>query len=83
MPTTEMRSEGTGIRPFWIGSVAAGIVAPSKDRRDDVAIVGYPSSQAFRGPLGSDTCKARADPHRAAAALADWRSMATNKMDLP
>lgn len=72
----------TGIKPFWVGKALAGIVAPADERWDDVAIVEYPSFEAFKSLVESDAYKAKADPHRAAA-LADWRLIATSKMDLP
>ena len=75
-------AQGVGIKPFWIGHVLAGIVAPADERWDDVAIVEYPSFEAFRTLVESEAYKAKADPHRAAA-LADWRLIATSKADLP
>lgn len=75
-------AEGTGIKPFWIGNVLAGIVAPVGEQWDDVAIVEYPSFDAFRKLVESDAYKTKADPHRSAA-LADWRLIATSKADLP
>ncbi len=75
-------AEGTGIKPFWIGDVLAGIVTPADERWDDVAIVEYPSFDAFRTLVESDAYQAKADPHRSAA-LADWRLIATSKADLP
>ena len=82
VPAFGKLAEGTGIRPFWIGNVLAGIVAPAGEQWDDVAIVEYPSFDAFRTLVESDAYKAQADPHRAAA-LADWRLVATGKADLP
>ena len=73
---------GTGIRPFWIGNVLAGVVAPAGEQWDDVAIVEYPSFDAFRTLVESDAYRKEADPHRAAA-LPDWRLIATSKADLP
>ena len=75
-------AEGTGIRPFWVGNALAGIVGPTDETWDDVAIVEYPSFEAFRMLVESEAYKADADPHRRAA-LADWRLIATGKMDLP
>ena len=82
VPAFGKLAEGTGIKPFWIGNVMAGIVAPADERWDDVAIVEYPSFDAFRALVGSDAYRTEADPHRAAA-LADWRLIATAKADLP
>ena len=75
-------AQGTGIKLFWVGHVLAGIVAPAGERWDDVAVVEYPSFDAFRTLVESDAYKAKADPHRVAA-LADWRLIATGKMELP
>lgn len=75
-------AEGTGIKPFWIGNALAGVVAPADEQWDDVAIVEYPNFAAFRTLVESDAYKMEADPHRAAA-LADWRLIATSKADLP
>ncbi len=75
-------AKGTGIKPFWVGNALAGIVAPADERWDDVAIVEYPSFEAFRTLVESEAYRAKADPHRKAA-LADWRLIATTKMDLP
>lgn len=81
VPAFSEIAEGTGIKPFWIGNVAAAIVAPADEHWDDVAVVEYPSFKAFRDLVESGAYMAKADPHRAAA-LADWRLIATNKMDL-
>lgn len=75
-------AKGTGIKPFWIGNVFAGVVAPAGERWDDVAIVEYPSFDAFRKLVESDAYKTMANPHRLAA-LADWRLIATSQADLP
>lgn len=82
VPAFSEVAEGTGIKPVWVGSVLAGIVVPADERWDDVAIVEYPSFEAFRTLVESDAYKAKADPHRSAA-LADWRLIATSKADLP
>lgn len=82
MPAFSEVAEGTGIKPFWVGNALAGIVGPSDEAWDDVAIVEYPSFAAFRELVESDAYKTQADPHRSAA-LADWRLIATNKADLP
>lgn len=82
VPAFSEVSDRMGIKPFWIGKVIAGIVAPADEQWDDVAIVEYPSFQVFRELVESDAYMAKADPHRAAA-LADWRLIATSKADLP
>lgn len=82
VPAFSEVAEGIGIKVFWIGNVLAPIVAPADEQWDDVAIVEYPSFDAFRSLVESDAYKAKADPHRVAA-LADWRLIAAGKMDLP
>ena len=82
IPAFGALAEGTGIQPFWIGHALAGIVAPAGERWDDVAIVHYPGFDAFRTLVESEAYRTQADPHRAAA-LADWRLIATSKADLP
>lgn len=82
VPAISEMAEGTGIKPFCVGNALAGIVGPSDEAWDDVAIVEYPSFEAFRTLVESEAYKAKADPHRRAA-LADWRLIATSKMDLP
>lgn len=82
VPAFSEVAEGTGIKAFWVGKVLAGVVVPAEEQWDDVAIVAYPSFQAFRDLVESDAYKAKADPHRVAA-LADWRLIATSKADLP
>ena len=75
-------AQGTGITPFWVGNALTGIVGPADEQWDEVAIVHYSSFEAFRTLVESTAYKADADPHRAAA-LADWRLIATAKMELP
>ena len=82
VPVFGALAEGTGIKPFWIGNVVAGIVEPADEQWDDVAIVGYPSFEAFRSLVESEEYMASADAHRSAA-LADWRLIVTSKTDLP
>jgi len=72
----------TAVKPFWVGSVLAQVVAPAGEQWDDIAIVQYPSFAAFRQLTQSPTYLAEADHHRQAA-LADWRLIATLKMNLP
>ena len=82
VPAFSEVAEGTGIKPFWVGNALAGIVGPADEAWDDVAIVEYPSFDAFRTLVESEAYKVKADPHRRAA-LADWRLIATGKMDMP
>ncbi len=71
-----------GVKPFWVGGVLAGVVAPPGEAWDDVAVVEYPDFAAFRRIVGSSVYAAQAAPHRRAA-LADWRLLATARMHLP
>ena len=73
---------GLAIEPVWIGQVLSALVMPADEAWDDVAIVAYPNYAAFRQVVESDDYRRNADPHRVAA-LADWRLIATAKMDLP
>ena len=82
VPAFGALTEGTGIKPFWIGNVVAGIVAPADEQWNDVAIVEYPDFGAFRALVESDAYKADAAPHRVAA-LAEWRLIATSPAALP
>ena len=82
VPAFGKLAEGTGVKPFWIGKALAGIVAAADEHWDDVAIVEYPTFAAFRALVESDAYRTEADPHRAAA-LADWRLIATSRADLP
>ena len=71
-----------GVKPCWLGSAFANVVAPAEERWDDVAIVEYPRFAAFRQVVESPEYQTQADPHRRAA-LADWRLIATTRLDLP
>ena len=71
-----------GVRPFWLGNVLGGVVAPSDESWDDVAVVEYPTFAVFRQIVESPEYSAQAEPHRLAS-LADWRLLATTKVDLP
>lgn len=73
---------GRDIKPIWLGSVAHSLVVPDAERWDDIAIVVYPSYAVFRQVVESAAYKKQADPHRAAA-LEDWRLIATTAMPVP
>lgn len=75
-------TEGAGIKAYWAGHALAAVVGPSDEAWDDVAVVEYPSIEAFRRMVESPEYGELADPHRRAA-LADWRLIATARMDLP
>ena len=71
-----------GIKPVWLGGVLATLVVPSAERWDHLVIVEYPTYATLRKLLESPEYRTQADPHRRAA-LADWRFIATAKLDLP
>ncbi len=71
-----------GIQVLFLGAVQAGIVADPQEIWDEVALVEYPSLDAFRSIVESRDYYAHADPHRKAA-LEDWRLIATSKMTPP
>jgi len=64
-----------GIQLFWYGGVLAGLVGPSDERWDEVALVRYPSYADFRRVVEDPRYLVEADPHRRAA-LADLRLIA-------
>ena len=70
-----------GIKPFYFGGVLAGLVAPSGESWDDLAVVEYPNFAAFRRVSESPEYRSVAYPHRRAA-LADWRLIATQRIAL-
>ena len=76
MPVTEMTPDERARYPDGAG------VAPAGEQWDDVALVERPSFEVFRTLVESEAYRKEADPHRAAA-LADWRLIATGKADLP
>jgi hypothetical protein len=65
-----------GVAVFWLGHVAAAVVAPPGEGWDDVGIVEYPDFTTFRRIVESPEYLAKAAPHRKAA-LTDWRLIAT------
>lgn len=60
----------------FAGSRLAGLVAGSDDEWDDVAIVSYPSFEAFRAVVEHADYQRLALPHRIAA-VRNWRLIAT------
>jgi hypothetical protein len=66
----------------FAGGAIASLVAPADENWDAVAIVTYPSFDAFRSISENPQYAKEADPHRRAA-LADWRLIATTKLELP
>ena len=70
-----------GIEVFYLGAVAAQLVAPVDERWDDIVIVQYPDFAAFRRVVESPLYAEQADPHRSAA-LEDWRLIATTQVKL-
>ena len=71
-----------GIQVLFLGAVQAGIVIGPEETWHEVALVEYPSLEAFRSIVESRDYHAEADPHRKAA-LEDWRLIATSKMTPP
>ncbi len=71
-----------GIQVFYLGAVAAQLVAPSDERWNDIVLVQYPDFTSFRRLVESPLYAVRADHHRRAA-LEDWRLIATTKVTLP
>ncbi len=71
-----------GINIFYVGVAASLLVAPPDEKWDVVAVIEYPNFAAFRRVVESSEYQTEADSHRAAA-LADWRLIATTKMELP
>lgn len=74
--------QAKGIKPVWLGGVFATLVAPSAEQWDHLVIVEYPTYATLRKVLESPEYQTQADPHRRAA-LADWRFIATAKLNLP
>nr|WP_281383550.1 DUF1330 domain-containing protein [Granulicella aggregans] len=72
----------TGIKVLFLGQVMGLLVGPSNDQWDEMVMVEYPDFQAFRKVTESPQYETEATPHRRAA-LADWRLIAVNKIDLP
>ena len=71
--------EGTdGIRPFYVSTVLAQLAAPTDEKWDDVILVEYPSFAVFRSVVENPRYNVEAAHHRAAA-LDDWRLIATIK----
>lgn len=71
-----------GVKPIWIGDVAAAFVAAPGERWDLVAIIEYPSVDAFLRIVDSDAYRAKAEPLRRAA-VEEWRLIAQIKAELP
>ena len=70
------------IEVFYLGGVAASLVAPTDEHWDDIVIVKYPDFAAFRRVVESPLYAQQADPHRRAA-LEDWRLIATTRTASP
>lgn len=65
-----------------LAGVLAVLVAPAGEAWDDLVIVEYPSFEALRRIIECREYEVAAAPHRRAA-LADWRFLATRKIELP
>jgi len=81
-PAFNKVAQGEDHSVFWFGNVRGMLVAPSDEVWDDVVIVQYSSFAALHRILTSPAYEAEAAPHRHAA-LADWRFIATTRVNLP
>lgn len=79
VPAFGQLTEGQAIQPVWVGSALARLVGPPEEQWDEIALVEYPSFEAFRELVESPAYQTQAAPHRLAA-LADWRLIATTKV---
>ena len=73
---------GEHFAPVLLAGVQAMLIAPADEAWDDMVIVEYQDFTMLRRILESPQYEAEAAPHRRAA-LADWRFIATLKIDLP
>ncbi len=71
-----------GIQVLFLGTVQAGVVIGPEEIWDEMALLEYPSLEAFRSVVESAVYHAEADPHRKAA-LEDWRLIAMLKVTPP
>ena len=71
-----------GVKPIWIGTVAAGIATMPGERWDAVAIIEYPNVTNFRQIVDTDAYRATAEPMRRAA-LEEWRLIGQTKLEMP
>ena len=72
----------TGVKPIWIGTVAAAIATPRGERWDAVAIIEYPNVASFRLVVDTEAYRATAEPMRRAA-LEEWRLIGQTSMEMP
>ncbi len=79
VPAFGRLTQGQGIQPVWVGTALARLVGPPAEQWDEIALVEYPSFEAFRQLVESPEYLAEAAPHRLAA-LADWQLLATTKL---
>lgn len=84
VPTFAAVASAMGVesKPLYVGRVAMTMVAPADEHWEDVAVVEYPSFEAFRRVVVSDEYDHRCAPHRRAA-LADWRFLGTTALEFP
>ncbi len=73
---------GEAFSPVFLGGVAATLVAEPGEAWHAVAIVQYKTFESLKKVIDSLEYEQKAAPHRRAA-LADWRFIATQTMDLP
>lgn len=69
------------VEVVFLGAPAVGIVLPSDERWDVVALVRYPSLAAFRAVTEASKYKETAEAHRLAA-LQDWKLICTVEMKM-
>jgi hypothetical protein len=69
-----------GIKVSWAGTGLAGLVMPTEEKWDIVALMRYPSFAAFRKIAESREYRENAQHHRPAA-LEDWRLIATVELN--
>lgn len=71
-----------GVKPTWLGSVGALLVAAQGEAWHDAALVRYPDFATFRAIVLNSDYRREAKPHRLAA-LADLRLIATTEVKVP
>jgi hypothetical protein len=70
------------VRPIFAGVVAGIVAGPTDEIWHATATVEYPDFAAFVRIVESDGYRRTANPHRRAA-LADWRLIASTKLNMP
>jgi hypothetical protein len=70
------------VRPIFAGLVAGIVAGPTNEFWHATVAIEYPDFAAFVRVVESDRYRRTANPHRRAA-LADWRLIASTKLDIP